>query len=98
MVLAYVREVTREDGINRKLQFRVRYYVEEACGKDGCTDQCMGFDTTGEVLLELCIDQMRNQETFNKAMRDGLLAHVMERHPFKHAIPENEIVLCPTSF
>jgi hypothetical protein len=98
MVLAYIKDVVREDGPAHQIMFRVRYYVEEACGRAGCDDHCMGFDNTGDVFVTLAFDQMRSQPAFNQAMKDAILAHVVEHHPFKHKIPAEDIILCPTSF
>jgi hypothetical protein len=98
MVRLFLGTMNRDHGPDHKVTYHADYYVEEYCGRDGCPETCMGFDTTGTTFLEFTLEELRDRDKFNRAAKDAIRAYVMQRHPFKHEIKDEDIILCPTSF
>lgn len=94
MVAAYFEAVTGMNGLNRTFSISIQYYVEEACGRDGCGDDCMGFDLCGcRFTTDLSFEDARDRERMTRVVRERLAAHVMATHPFRHEVKPEDIIL-----
>jgi hypothetical protein len=98
MVAAVISKVRKLDPQTRQAVFELQLYVEEFCGRDGCPGECMGFDYLTQCEIAVPFEAWKNHETFQRAMKDALVAHCRAKYPFKHEIPEDEIFLCPSTF
>lgn len=99
MVAAYFEAITGMHGLNRTFSISVQYYVEEACGRNGCNDNCMGFDCCGcRFSTDLTFDEAKDRETMIRVVRERLAAHVMKVHPFRHEVKPEDIILLASGF